>query len=115
MGPDEWPKKAVIISNSGFPGRQLFSPLIETCKASLKAPFFELAGIILRPTGGLLGIPNLKSNYTWYLNALYQAGKQLVIDGNIAPETQELLDQDFIDPENFVNMTNSCLNNITGT
>lgn len=100
-----WPKKVVLISNSGFPGRHLFSPLVETFKILLGNPFYEFKAQILCPTGTLLSFPELEGKFSWYFEGLNKAGKEMVVHGEISPETQAVLDKDLAGPDDLVRMS----------
>lgn len=101
-----WPKKVILISNSGFPGRSLFSPLVDTFKVLLANPFYEFKTPILCPTGTLLSIPELEGKFSWYLDALNKAGQEIVLHGQISPETQTILDKDLAGPDDLSRMSN---------
>lgn len=103
---DEWPKKAVLISNCGFPERHHFSGLVETFRLFTSGPDIELSGAILCSGGELLAVPALKEGTRWYTDAARKAGREFVENGIIAPETQAVLNRNLADPEQYSLMAN---------
>ncbi|GAA0076971.1 flavodoxin family protein [Clostridium sp. CTA-5] len=103
----ETPVKTVLISNSGFPGSYNFSGLLETFKVLTKG---NLAGTILCSQGGVLNSVNtndiLSKMYSPFFAALKSAGKEVINDGYIRSETQEILDKNIIDPDAYVKAAN---------
>ncbi|MBW6410721.1 flavodoxin family protein [Clostridium weizhouense] len=99
--------KTVLISNSGFPGAYNFSGLLETFKVLTKG---NLAGTILCSQGGVLNSVNtndiLRKMYSPFFEALKSAGKEVINDGYIKSETQEILDKNIIDPDVYVKAAN---------
>jgi multimeric flavodoxin WrbA len=97
--PEKWPKKTVLISNCGFSGRYNFDGLRETFKTMLGN---EPQATIVCSQGELLRSEKLLSVLTPYFKALETAGRELIDYGSILPETQALLDQEFVDPMVFL-------------
>jgi multimeric flavodoxin WrbA len=93
--PEKWPKKNVLISNCGFPGRYNFDGLCETFKIMLGN---DLQATIVCSQGELLQSEKLIPVLTPYFKALETAGRELIESGSITPKTQTLLDREFIDP-----------------
>jgi len=102
----EWPKKAVLISNCGFPERHHFSGLAETFRLLNSGPDSELTATILCAGGELLKEPALKESLRHYSDASRRAGRECVEEGRITPETQAVLDQSLADPEIYSRMAN---------
>lgn len=104
----ETPAKSVLISNCGFPGDYNFSGLLETFKVMTKG---NLAGAILCAQGGILQAIHsnvmLEKLYSPFFLALENAGKEIVNQGTINEGTQNILNQDFIDSETYLNAANS--------
>ena len=104
----ENPMKTVLISNCGFPGNYNFSGLVETFKVMTKG---NLSATILCGQGGVLGNVNtdemLKKLYEPFFAALESAGKEVVDQGYIKAETQDILDKDVIDPEIYIKNANA--------
>lgn len=102
------PVKSILISNCGFPGRYNFSGLLETFKVMTKG---NLVGAILCDQGGPLQAidkdERLKNLYKDFFSALESAGKEIVKERHIKPETQAVLDKERMDPELYMKMANS--------
>ncbi|MDI6870198.1 MAG: NAD(P)H-dependent oxidoreductase [Bacillota bacterium] len=111
--PGRWPKRVILLSNCGAPERHDFSGLVETFRQLAAGPTLELAGTILCAGGELLGQEALGESLRWYLEAVQHAGREVVEQGHITPETQAVLDQDLAEPEAYCDMANtywrSCL------
>lgn len=100
--------KTVLISNCGFPGRQYFSGMMETFRIFCSGPNNELAGAILCSAGALLTMPPARDRIKWYLEACETAGREVVLEGRISVETQEVIDRDLItDVDQYMNMANT--------
>jgi putative sterol carrier protein len=109
----EWPKRTVLISNCGFPERHHFSGLVETFRCFTSDPDSELVGTILCTAGELLRQSALQESVQWYIEAARQAGREVVEQGRIAPETQETLDRPLVaDPAIYSRMTNAYWNSV---
>jgi putative sterol carrier protein/putative NADPH-quinone reductase len=105
--PNRDPVRYVLISNAGFPERHHFSGLEETFRRFVGASSSELAGMICCSAGELLHQEALQDQLAWYLEAARKAGRQVVEQGCISPETQEILDRPLVkDPAVYANMAN---------
>ena len=105
--PEAWPKKMVLISNCGFPQRHHFSALEETFRRFADTPDIELAGVILCAGGELLRVKALEGRFDWYLNAARKAGREVIEQGRISPETQAVLDRPLVEnPAVYARMAN---------
>lgn len=67
-------------------------------------PFYEFTAQILCPTGTLLSMAP-KDTYSWYLNGLNKAGKEIMLHGKISPETQTILDRELAGPDDLARMS----------
>jgi multimeric flavodoxin WrbA len=99
-------QKIVLISNCGFPEPHHFSALVETFRCFTDNPDMELVATILCAGGELLSQPALSESLRWYLDAVRQAGREVVTYGKIMPETQRILDTPLAEPEAYANMAN---------
>jgi len=99
-------QKVVLISNCGFPESHHFSALVETFRRFTDNPDMELVATILCAGGELLSQPALSESLRWYLDAVRQAGREVVTHGKILPETQKILDTPLAEPEAYANMAN---------
>jgi multimeric flavodoxin WrbA/putative sterol carrier protein len=105
--------KVVLISNCGFPERHHFSGLEETFHCFTSGPDSELVGAILCAGGELLKQPAMEESLRWYVDAAHQAGREVVEQGRIAPETQETLDRPLVaDPAVYSRMANAYWNSV---
>jgi putative sterol carrier protein len=103
----DYPKKAVLVSNCGFPERHHFSGMAETFRRLTSSPDTELAAIILCAGGELLRQPAVREQLQWYIDAARLAGREVVQEGKIAPETQATLDRPLADAEFYSQMANA--------
>jgi multimeric flavodoxin WrbA/putative sterol carrier protein len=106
--PGSGRSKMVLISNSGYPERHHFSGLEETFRRWADSPDEELAGVICCAGGALLQDDSIREASAWYLDAAREAGRQVVEQGRILSETQEILDRPVIaDPQVYVDILNA--------
>jgi len=101
------PSRVVLISNCGFPERHHFSGLVETFRRFTSEPDSELVATILCAGGELLKQPALQESLRWYVEAARRAGREVVEQGHIAAETQEVLDRPLADPAVYSRMANA--------
>ena len=99
--------KVVLISNCGFPEQHHFSGLVETFRCFTSGPDSELAVTILCAGGELLKQPALQESLRWYTEAARQAGREVVEQGYVTPETQDVLDRPLAKPEVYSRMANA--------
>jgi hypothetical protein len=91
-------RKRVLISNCGFPGSYNFSGLLETFKIMTRG---DLNAAILKTQGGILKNSEANEILTPFFATVRRAGKEVVELGQITPETQKVIDQDFMDPGEY--------------
>ncbi|MBU1050023.1 NAD(P)H-dependent oxidoreductase [Candidatus Bipolaricaulota bacterium] len=100
--------RVLLICNAGFPETHHFEGLKKTFEISTSGPRSQLAGMICCAAGPMLSIPGMQDANRWYLDAVIQAGKQVVESGFIAAETQSLLDRSLADkPGEYANLVNA--------
>lgn len=100
--------KVVLISNSGYPEPLHFSGLVETFRRWADSPGSELAGAVCCAGGALIQSEALRPSFAWYMDATKQAGREVVEQGRISPETQKVLDRPLIDnPAAYVDIVNA--------
>jgi len=100
--------KVVLISNSGYPEPLHFSGLVETFRRWADSPGEELVGAICCAGGALLQSEALRPSFAWYMDATKRAGREVVEQGRVSPETQKVLDQPLIsNPAAYVDMVNA--------
>jgi len=114
--PPRFPERKwrwVVISNAGFPERELFEPMEGVFRRFAWAigggTQVTIAGMILKGMGVLFSVPSMLPNYQWFFDACRQAGGEVVREGAIAPATQAVLDRPLldVDPEAFAAMSNT--------
>ncbi len=104
---EERRSKVVLTSNCGFPERHHFSGLEETFRCFTSDPDSELVATILCAAGELLKQPALQESFQWYTEAARRAGQEVVEQGHITSETQEVLDRPLVDPAVYSRMANA--------
>ncbi|MDT8718822.1 flavodoxin family protein [Clostridium sp. 19966] len=99
--------KTILISNCGFPGKYNFSGLVETFKVMTKG---NLEGTILCGQGGILSSIEtndlLKQIYSPFFTALKKAGEEVIREGHISLETEEIIEKEYIDPKIYIENAN---------
>ena len=98
------PKKQqfIIVANSGFPGEETFTNLKYIFKQFKPiAEIYRSSGEILRGKN-----PHWNESIEQYLINLKEAGSEIVLNNNISPLTIELLKQDLVSVEGYVQNAN---------
>lgn len=103
---DRTGQKIVVISNAGFPEKHHYNGFKEAFK-SFKDEDQTLEGMICCTCGHLLSVDAVQDHIQWYLDSVYEAGREIVRTGTISKETQETLDKPLMDPEVFASVANS--------
>ncbi len=99
--------KLVLVSNCGFWELDNFDALVGHAKAIARNLNMAFAGALLRPHG-----PALKAMLDMHvpvkdvLNAAREAGRQLVTQGAIAPETQTAVCRPLLSRDQYVSIAN---------
>lgn len=99
-------RRVALISTCGYPERHHFTALEETFRRFTASPDRELVGVILCAAGELLNREPLPQRFRWYVEAVREAGREIVRQGRIAPETQDLLGRPLINPAVYSRMVN---------
>jgi len=99
-------RKMVLISNAGFPETHHFNGLKETFRIYSGASD-QMAGMICCSCGEILKVKETQESIQWYLDAVHKAGSEVVENGSISEETQEILDKPLLDPEIYSRIANS--------
>lgn len=100
-------KMAVLISNCGFPEPDHFSGLKETFRCWFRGNKRSLAGMICCAGGPML-TSGLDEGVAWYLDAVRQAGREVVTSRHISDQTQAALDRPLMeDQEAYAEMANA--------
>jgi multimeric flavodoxin WrbA len=100
-------RKIAIISSCGFPEMSHFNGLKETFKTFMHGKPELIAASICCCAGAVLKIPQLQPAIQWYLDAVKQAGKEVVESGHVSEQIQAVVDRPLIDdPQMYINMAN---------
>lgn len=100
--------RVFLISNAGFPETHHFEGLKKTFEVSTSGPRSELTGTICCAAGPMLSVPGMEEANRWYIEAVIQAGQQIVEQGSISSETQALLDRSLADkPGDYADIINA--------
>ena len=100
--------RGVLIANAGFPETHHFDGLKKTFEISTSGPRSELAGMICCAAGPMLSVPGMEEANHWYLDAVIQAGQEVVERGQISPGTQAILDRSLADkPGDYADVVNA--------
>ena len=106
----------VLISNAGFPETHHFEGLKKTFEISTSGPRAKLAGMICCAAGPMLSVPGAKDDVRWYLDAVVQAGKEVVKLDAISAETQAILDRSLAEkPGEYAEFVNTYWKSVSVT
>ena len=98
----------VAISNAGFPETHHFDGLRKTFELMSSGPRAGCGGMIFCAAGPMLSNPATAGQVQWYVDATVQAGREVVRDGVISPETQAILDHSLADdPATYASTVNA--------
>lgn len=96
----------VVLSVAGMPDTAHFDQLSAYMQYLHASPGRRLVAEIYRPSAELLPSPAFKEKADEILAATVQAGKELVEEGGVSPETLARVTQPIIEPEVMVRMGN---------
>lgn len=101
-------KKIVLLAVNGFYERSHFEPLVLTFQEVVRNFQGELVGVILRPHGWVLltGMAP-EERRARVMEALAQAGRELVEQGRVLEDTQEEIALELIAKDEFLQKANS--------
>lgn len=99
-------RKMVLISNCGFPEVKHFEGLRKIFQVIEENGSIPLAGELLVPAGELLKQEFLKSKWAKTFAALNRAGVEIVRDGRVSKEAEEIVRIPVISPDEMVAMAN---------
>ena len=101
------PRKMVLVSNCGFWEMDNFDALVVHVEAVCRNMGREFVGALLRPQGSamkpMLEIGGLVEDV---IEAARDAGRQLVRDGSISPETLETVGRDIMPRDDYIQIAN---------
>ena len=99
--------KIVLVSNCGFWEMDNFDPLLVHIKAACKNGSREFAGALLRPHGpALRAMMEMGMPVDDILEAAKKAGRQLVEDGGMSPETLNVVSRELMPLEAYAQTAN---------
>ena len=95
--------KIVLVSNCGYWELDSFDLLIEQIKALCEHAEREFAGALLRPHGPAFNIMiKNQKNVDDIIEAAREAGRQLIMDGKMKPETLNTISREILTLEMYV-------------
>jgi len=101
------PRKTVLVSNCGFWEMDNFDSLLVHVKAICKNSGHEFAGALLRPHGpALTAMLEMKVGVEDVIEAAREAGRQLVRDGKISPETLSTVSRELMPRDDYIQIAN---------
>lgn len=99
--------KTVLVANCGFWELDNFDPLLGHIKAACKNLGSEFAGALLRPHGPALGaMLDMGLPVNDVLDAAREAGRQLVQDGQISPQTLQVVSRELLPLDMYLQVIN---------
>ena len=99
--------KVVLVSNSGFWEMDNFVPLLVHMKAICKNMGAEFAGALLRPHGEILKpLMEMDRSPDDVFEAAREAGRQLVEEGKMSPETLSIVSRELAPRESYLRGAN---------
>ncbi|MDY6917748.1 MAG: flavodoxin family protein [Chloroflexota bacterium] len=102
--------KLVLVSNCGFWEMDNFDPLVVHMQAACKNMSREYAGALLRPHGGAMRVlKELGSIPEDVVEAARDAGRQLVRDGKMKPETLATVSRELVPFDMYFDMASKGL------
>lgn len=97
----------VLVSNCGFWEMDNFDPMLVHMKAVSKNIESEFAGALLRPHGpALKGMMEMGAPVDDIFDAAKEAGRQLVEDGRMSPETLKSVSRELLPLEMYIEIVN---------
>lgn len=106
------PKKYLLVSPAAFPELTHFDALVATIKKIAIAGEYEYLGEILRPSAGMMDIPEWQSIAKEYFILLKEAGKQLIEKNKIDQDIHQKLQQQWISTDDFITNSNKYFQSI---
>ena len=104
--------KLVLVSNCGFWELDNFDALVEHIRAIGRNINMEYAGALLRPHGpALKGMMDQGMDMSNIFEAAKDAGRQLVENGKMSPDTLKAVGRDLLSKEQYVTIVNKFINN----
>lgn len=102
----ETKRKMVLISNCGFPEVKHFDGMRKVFQTMEENGYVPLVGEILVPAGELLRQEALRGMSKKIFEAVFRAGVEVVRDGRVSKETEEIVQKPVLPAEEIVAMAN---------
>jgi len=100
-------RKMMLVSNCGFWELDNFDALVVHAKAICKNANMEFAGALLRPHGpALKGMLQSGASVHDVLTAAREAGRQLIQDGKISPDTLSTVSRELLPRDTYIRIVN---------
>jgi len=99
-------RKMVLISNCGFPEVKHFDGLRKVFHTMEENGYVPLVGEILVPAGELLRQESLKGMMRNILETVFRAGVEVVRDGRVSREAEEIVQKPVLSPQDIIAMAN---------
>ncbi len=104
--------KLVLVSNCGFWEMDNFDALVTHVQAIGRNISMEFAGALLRPHGPVLkGMMDQGMDMSDVFEAAKDAGRQLVRDGKMSPDTLKAVSRDLLSKEQYLTIVNMFIKN----
>jgi multimeric flavodoxin WrbA len=104
--------KIVLVSNCGFWEMDTFAPLLAHIKVICTTFNREFAGALLRPHGTAIRRQIIDGTIDDIFDAAKEAGRQLVVDGRMSPETVKVVSRELLSLEQHVQGSNQVFHKI---
>lgn len=99
--------RVVLVSNCGFWERDNFEPLLVHMKAFCRTIGKTFSGALLRPAGETFrGLLERQRPVSDILQAAEEAGRQLIQEGELSPETLDIISRELMPLDRFVSTSN---------
>jgi multimeric flavodoxin WrbA len=99
--------KIVLVSNSGLWELDNFDAMLTHMKAFSKNANAKFAGALLRPHGeAMRPLLEMRAPVKDVLDAAKEAGRQLVRDGEMSPETLKIVSRELLPRDMYIQMVN---------
>jgi multimeric flavodoxin WrbA/putative sterol carrier protein len=99
-------RKMVLVSNCGFPEVKHFDALRRMFRHIEESGSMPLVGEILVPGGELVRQEPLKELWKDTFDALFRAGVEVVKDGRVSKEAEEIIQKPVLSPNDVAEMAN---------
>ncbi|MBN2180486.1 MAG: flavodoxin family protein [Sedimentisphaerales bacterium] len=104
--------KLVLVSNCGFWEMDNFDALLSHVRAIGRNINMEFVGALLRPHGPVLeGMMKQGMDMSDIFDAAKDAGRQLVRDGKMSPDTLKTIGRDLLSKEQYLTIVNQFIKN----